>query len=162
MPNVHEDEHLENLRRAMEKTGVGMAPALRTHVQAALEYGVQLVRVEYEELAQHNLDLLQKYSRRTKTLLAALAAMLLVLGLLSVHLSGQGLELEHKTCTIQNNGLKAGPHLVAAMQDIGYLIIPRPGQKSVSEPLHHILAHLSGELKAYVVVEHELPLGRSC
>jgi hypothetical protein len=83
---------------------------------------------------------------------------------LGVHTEDRAGKLEQTTCTIQDRGLKAGPHLTRAMQDIGTLLTPLPGEKaaSIPAPLVAPLANLREELGAYVQIEHEQPPFRSC
>jgi hypothetical protein len=162
VPNDRELQHLEELRKRMRETSLGIGPALEAHIQATLEFGVQQVRMEYEELAERNLAILRKYSGRTKKLLTALVVVLLGLSGLSLHLTTQSDNLESRTCTIQDGGLKANPHLAAAMKDIEHLLVPIAGQKKTPEPFEHLIVSLRVQLGDYVTIEHGLPTGRSC
>lgn len=83
---------------------------------------------------------------------------------IGLHANNKTNHVEETTCRIQARGLKAGPHLTKAMQDIGVLLTPLPGVKSapIPAPLVLPLANLREELGAYVQIEHEQPPGRSC
>lgn len=93
-------------------------------------------------------------------LLLAIAANTII----SVKASERASNTGHLTCQIQDRGLHAGPHLTRAMQDIGTLLTPFPGEKqaSIPEPLIAPLTNLREELGAYVTIEHEQPVARSC
>lgn len=104
---------------------------------------------------------------RTNFLVIGLVILLLSIAantIISVKASERASNTGHLTCQIQDRGLQAGPHLTRAMQDIGTLLTPFSGEKSapIPEPLVVPLTNLREELGAYVTIEHEQPLGRSC
>lgn len=158
MPN----DEAERLKERMEATSVGVAPALEAHIQATLAYGIAVDRTGYEALAERNRGLIELYSRRTKKLLVGLVVMLLALGVVSVFLAAQTSNLEHRTCTIQDNSLKAGPHLVEAMKDVGILFVPTPAEKKLPKEAERVFTNFRVELAEWVTLEDELPPEREC
>jgi hypothetical protein len=68
---------------------------------------------------------------------------------------------EHKTCIVQNRGLKAQAHLTGIMSDIATLL-ETPTNAPIPPRIRHPLEDLKAQLPAYTTLEHKQPKGRHC
>lgn len=68
------------------------------------------------------------------------------------------------TCSVQNRGLQAQPHLTKAMDLIVQLLTPPPGTKIAKgqEKAYALSEKLRAELAAYVAIENKQPKRRKC